>query len=158
MKYFLLAFSLFLLVSCKDGEIEVPEFTFENTVYTCGNYTLHRRNAANTKALILNLQTADLPNTAGTTDLPNAGRTVLYRVFDGTISSSYFCAAVPPTTPQVVEEWQGSNFSITIETTEDASTTPSTYQHTITLHDLLLTNGTEQEIFETFYFGVVTTN
>jgi hypothetical protein len=158
MKRIILVFGLLLSVlACKDGVIEVPEFTFEATVYTCDTYTLHRRNGDNTKALVLTLQATDLPSVAGTSTLSSSGRTVLYRVFDGAIASSYFCSAVPPASPQVVEEWEGTAFSITIVTAEDTSTSPTSYHHAITLNDLLLSRASEQEIFETFYFGLVDT-
>jgi hypothetical protein len=158
MKRIIFTFSLLLSVlACKDGVLEVPEFTFEATVYTCDTYTLHRRNVDNTKALVLTLQATDLPSVAGTTTLSSSGRAVLYRVFDGAIGSSYFCSAVPPATPQVVEEWNGTVFSITVVTTEDTSTSPTSYHHAITLNDLLLSRASEQEIFETFYFGLIDT-
>jgi len=143
--------------SCKDGIIEVPEFTFESTVYVCDTYTLYRRNGSDTKALVLTLQASDLPNTTGTGTLNSSGRTVLYRVFDGAIGSAYFCSEVPPVSPQVVEEWTGTAFSITIDTVEDISTSPITHHHTITLNDLVLSRNDEQEIFEEFYFGLVDT-
>jgi len=156
MKQFIFLLSVLLAFSsCKDGVIEVPEFTFESTVYVCDTYTLHRRNGTDTKALVLTLQASDLPSTAGTVTLNSSGRTVLYRVFDGAIGSAYFCSAVPPASPQVVEEWTGTAFSITIDTVEDTSTSPTTYHHTITLNDLVLSRNGEQEIFEEFYFGLV---
>jgi len=159
MRKMVLFFSVLLLVfSCKDGEIEVPAFTFENTLYSCGDYTLHKRNTDNTKAIILTLDNTDLPSASGTVTLAaTTSRTVLYRIFDNAITSSYFCAAVPPSSPQVVEEWQGISFTVTVATAEDASTTPVSYHHTITLNDLVLERNGVQEVFETFYMGVVDT-
>ncbi len=155
-----LGFFLVLLLSfssCKDGVIEVPEFSFEAPVYSCDTYTLHIRNTDNTKALILNLDAADLPNTAGTQTLTNGGRSVLYRIFDGAISSAYFCAAVPLSSPQVVEEWQATSFGITIVTVEDTSTTPTSYHHSITLSNMVLVRDGVEEVFESFNFGSVIT-
>lgn len=148
---------LLSFLSCKDGIVEVPEFTFEAPVYTCDTYTLHVRNTDNTKALILNLDAADLPNTVGTQTLTNSGRSVLYRIFDGAITSGYFCAAVPPSSPQVVEEWQATSFGVTIETVEDTSTTPISYHHSITLSNMVLVRNGVEEVFESFYFGTVIT-
>lgn len=150
--------ALLVILSCKDGEIEVPAFTFEDSLYSCGDYTLHRRNTDNTKAIILTLDNTDLPSASGTTTLAGTtSRTVLYRIFDSAISSDYFCAAIPPSSPQVVEEWQGTSFTLTVETIEDTTTTPVSYHHTITLNDLVLERNGVQEVFETFYLGVVDT-
>lgn len=158
MKKILSLLTVFIvLLSCKDGVLEVPAFTFDTAIHECGTYTLHRRNADNTKAIVLTLQADDLPNTVGVTNLSSSGRSVLYRIFDGAISDSYFCGAIPPATPRVIEEWNGNAFSVKIDTQEDTTTTPTSYVHTITLEDLVIERDGVQEIFQEFYFGIVVT-
>lgn len=107
----------FLLISCDDGDLIVTDFNFENkklqwcedsdtqVLFNLNNDLVHEAIAFR---FSLNNETSQFLTTQeGVTTIPlSANNQIIYRVFDSQIESSYFCNAIPPVSPKVVEEYR----------------------------------------------------
>ncbi len=104
------------LFGCDDGNIDVPEFNFENiTINNCGDIVLSKINEA--EVLVIELD-EDNTNNAFFTQIRENGEefsltesgsnTIAYRTFDAVPTVGYFCQNVPPTSPNVINEWTGT--------------------------------------------------
>lgn len=147
------------LLSCNDGDIDKPSFDFQSTVNVCDEYVAYRLGNTNSnEALIVSLNSSDIPDEAGLqTDLSlSTTRTITYRLFDDTVSTSYFCSAIPPTEPTITKNWEATSGTITIDSTtlfdEDGIATGK-LRHSITFINLVLTNGSDTLPFTEFTFG-----
>lgn len=147
------------LVSCNDGNIDKPSFDFTSTVNVCDEYVAYRLGNTNSnEALILTLNSSDIPDEAGTsTGLGlSSSRTITYRLFDATVSTSYFCSAIPPTDPTITKNWEATSGTITIESTvllDTDGVETGSLRHAITFINLVLTSGNDTLVFDIFTFG-----
>ncbi len=165
MSRILLALFLISIYSCDDGDFEIPSFDFNDTVNSCGTYVVYRTNSSQTEALILRLTDQEIipEETTSQRELSITTENVQYRIFDGEISNNYFCADIPPTEPIVTRNWTGvpgaDNF-ISIDTTAvlDDNLDVIGYEHSITIHNLILESNDESMTFETYEFGSFTIN
>lgn len=167
MKKITLLFLLVFCFSCDDGYFDVPAFDFNETVYDCdvvdNKYVLFR--LASAESLIVTLTTQQIKNevTVDPIEVLITDENVLYRTFNGEISSSYFCQTVPPIEPQVVANWTGvagtANYII-IETVEelDEDDILIGYRHFISFQNLKLQNGDNSIIYEEEIFGEFVTS
>lgn len=117
MKKFLFIISLLLLfVQCDDGDFDTPSFVFENNIDHCGNLIIFNVGVNDSEALILDLNFNNTNNIFFTTARDNEefdlNNEIFYRVFDGNVASNYFCQNIPPTSPNIVNEWNGSGILI----------------------------------------------
>ena len=162
MKKILTLIACILLISCDDGDFDVPAFEFDETVYNCSlkynSYTLFR--LSNSEALIVILTTSQVRNKVSTTSIttPISSTNVVYRTFNGDVSESYFCEDIPPLTPTVLTNWTGvtGDFSeIIIETTEELDNTSTLigYKHTISFQNLILESGNSSIVYVEELFG-----
>ncbi|WP_208021495.1 hypothetical protein [Flavicella sediminum] len=114
-----LSFLILLLTinSCDDGDFDVPSFDFDGiTINNCGNLVFHKISSSKTEALILNLSVDNEENAYFTTELTDktysitetGSNTLTYRIFNGEVSSSYFCQDIPSVSPTVSKEWLGN--------------------------------------------------
>ena len=151
---FLLLF-LIALVSCDDGDFDIPAFEFTETVETCGEYVLYRTNSDKTEAIALSVKSNFFKNEDGTDDLPiSSVNAITYRIFSEAIGSNYFCQAIPPSEPIITKELNAQSATINITTTYN--TNNETYTHQIVIKELLFLDGEERIYFETFDFGSIT--
>ena len=158
---------LLITLSCSDGNDDIASFEFEEIVNVCDEYTLYRLSTNEQReALIVTLTTQQirqddelvLPVAVTTTGLI----TVTDRVFDQPVSSSYFCATIPPAEPVVVKNWEGVSGFVLVENRpvydEDGITIVS-WEHIIVLNDVVLESGEEKLIFnDTYLYGTFTTS
>lgn len=111
--------AILLLVSCDDGDIIVTDFNFENQqLEWCGNssshvlFNLNNEQVHEAIAFRFNLETPEpqfFSTTEETIRVPlNSTNQVVYRVFDGPVSKSYFCNEIPPVAPAVSEEYRST--------------------------------------------------
>ncbi|MCB0460001.1 MAG: hypothetical protein R2821_03150 [Flavobacteriaceae bacterium] len=122
MKNLLTFLVLFLLLSCSDGNIDVPGFDFSGidpAVQRCNEDKLVIYSINDTEALIIELKekndTLFVNEGTYTYDLKETGTDkITYRTFDAKPTSSYFCQSVPPTTPMTLNEWTGTNGELII--------------------------------------------
>ena len=162
----LLALFLLSIYSCDDGDFEIPSFDFNDTVNSCGTYVVYRTNSSQTEALILRLTDQEiLPEETllSPRELSITTENIQDRLFNGEITNNYFCADVPPTEPIVTRNWtgvQGSDNFLSIETTAvlDDNLEILGYEHSITIHNLILESNGESMTFETYEFGSFTIN
>lgn len=143
------------MLSCSNGDIDIPAFDFEDTVSVCGEYVLYRTNDDDTEAIVLTLSDDDFTTEVGEKTFPiSSTREIVYRIFNDGISSSYFCQNIPPVTPTVIKELTAESGTIVITTTlgidgdEDAG-----YTYTIEVQNLVFNDDGDTITFETFNFG-----
>lgn len=158
MKKLLTLLIAFTLFSCNDGDFDVPDFEFEDTVYGCWeNRVLFITSSLDTEAMVMTLIDEELDTIVGTESYAiSSTREVAYRIFDDGIDDDYFCQAIPPTTPIVVTELNAETGTINITTSKilDENNIITAYNYVITLSDLLLVGNDGNEVFyESFEFG-----
>jgi hypothetical protein len=163
-------FALVLLVvfqSCSDGNLDISSFEFEETVNVCGSYTLYRLSTNGQKEALIVTLTAQQIRQDGEPVIPvTVSSTGLYsvtdRVFDDQVTSSYFCATVPPVEPNVVKNWEGVSGLILVENRpvyDEDGITIVAWEHIIVLNDVVLESGEEKLIFnDTFLYGTFETS
>jgi len=109
--YIYILISLAVFSSCDDGDVAVQSFDFEDqSLSYCDNdqsILFYVRNSSGTEAMLADL-TVNLTNliSAGVLSYELAGNTnkVAYRIFDASADPDYFCSAIPPTRPMVIDE------------------------------------------------------
>ena len=113
VKYFLnLLLGLTIFASCDDGDVAIQSFDFEDQALsfcdTDQSILFYVRNSSGTEAVLADL-TINFNNllNAGILSYDLSGNTnnVAYRIFDASAGPEYFCSAIPPTNPNVVEQY-----------------------------------------------------
>jgi hypothetical protein len=107
-------FGVLLFWGCDDGDVSVQSFDFENQQLSyCNNdqsILFYVQNSSGTEAVLADL-VVNLDNLleAGIVnfDLSSSTNNVTYRIFDNVPGAEYFCSSIPPTSPNVVEEFGG---------------------------------------------------
>lgn len=166
-KYVFLGLCMALLAACSDGDLQIGTIDFDgvpvafcDVIDPASETVLFKINGD--ESLILVLQRGvldqDAENDTITTESSIPGQSQLtYRVFSGETNESYFCEAIPPATPSVLEEIKAENGLVTIETVFDDES--NTLVHTISLSDVSLVNAEGERLTDTTSntFGQVTT-
>jgi len=167
MKRLVFIFFTGILMSCNDGDLQIESIDFDDiSIQTCEstitvNTTVFFKLSAE-EALILELDSGLLKNEVSldtiTSALPGES-TLIYRIFTGTVATDYFCDAIPPLTPTVLEEIEASAGEVLI-TTIQSPTDSTQYEHTIELRNITLVNEQEERITDTSIsnFGTITTS
>ncbi|HPF10096.1 MAG TPA: hypothetical protein PKW08_13435 [Flavobacteriaceae bacterium] len=113
-----------LTLSCNDGDVIVTTFDFSDSdLQFCGGqggYLFFKFNGAQTESLSLLLGTEDqLFLTTNTREftLNGTANYANYRIFSAEATSGYFCAEVPPTSPDVLSEYQANSGTAQLVTT-----------------------------------------
>ncbi|GEM_PF-275421 len=164
MKKIIVLFALaFLFQSCDDGDLTLKTFNFNNeTVQEC-NDLLYVVN--DNEIIILNIPTSNFINEATVVGTPRiytltSNDQLIYRLYDGNVSSTTICSTIPPATPNTVEEYKAqAGGQIQIITTvlpvvnETTKATTITYTHQIKLINVQFVNGDKTLNYEEFLFG-----
>jgi hypothetical protein len=113
MKKIILVITIFsLFIQCDDGDFDVPSFVFENNIDYCGDLIIYNIGQDDSEALILDIsQTNDNDEffkTEWSDKEYNLTDKIYYRVFNDVVSSNYFCQEIPPSSPNIINEWMGS--------------------------------------------------
>jgi hypothetical protein len=159
MKKILATLFIALSLSCDDGNFVISSFEFEETVNYCGEYLLYRLSTnGNKETLMVTLTTQQIQNSddpvAPVPVTENGLYTVTYRIFDDGVTSSYFCALIPPTEPKTLENWVGVDGTILVQNEpvyNDDETEIIAYNHVISINDLVLERGDNTLKFDVFY-------
>ena len=140
------------LIGCSDGELQIETIDFDEVALDfCGSATTQTElffKLNEFDALILNLDNGLIRNEPSSDTLRSAipgGSQVRYRLFDATVSSSYFCDAVPPVTPGVVEEIPGQGGEVLIFTTQSETDTTE-FEHVIRLKNVSFVNDAGERL------------
>ena len=144
MKKISLLALLSLVISCDDGDFNVPSFDFDGLqINNCGDIVLHKITSSSTESLILQLNednTEDIFFKTPVTEkeyivssISNSEHTMKYRIFKGTVDENYFCQEIPPAEPTVSEEWfgDGTLFVTNTITLDDNDGVPSEVEKVI---------------------------
>jgi hypothetical protein len=163
----LLVFAL-LLNGCDDGDLIQEDINFEDgaTLSCSTNNIIYK--LKDKESLLLEIPKSSFtfstePNLPGDTTVIEINKTnrLLYRFYNGTVSSDNICETIPPATPLVTDQWTAEAGKIKIFTTAvktvDAtnnSTKISGYSHNIVFKNVTFSksNGTSIKK-ETFPFG-----
>jgi len=109
-----------IALSCDDGNVDIPEFNFSDAeIENCGDLVLYKINENET--LIIELSNSATDENFFTTDWDNeeftlASDAITYRTLDSKPGSDYFCQNIPPTTPNIINEWIGSGELLIVDT------------------------------------------
>lgn len=159
----------FIFNSCDDGDIALENFNFDTSaaVKDCTiNNDLYFK-IKNNEALILKVPAESFVNEVTPADTPrkliiNSTNLVIYRLFNGTVSSDYFCTDIPPASPIVSDEWNAlegvQDVSGIIEITTTEILNPDTlvltgYNHRIVFRNITFANDTNSFVYEEYVFG-----
>jgi len=129
-RYLGVLFLLVVFTSCNDGDIIVTSFDFENQeLSVCGEgtskvlYNINNENIFETISFTLSSsQLSNLDNVLATNaDQPinlqlTGSNEIIYRNYDGTVPSNYFCGDIPPSSPKVIEEFKSVGGTVEITT------------------------------------------
>lgn len=166
MKKYIACVLCIIFFSCDDGDLEIETLDFDSitSVQNCGGVSVTTSNVLfkinGDEALILELPNGAIKNEVTTEDISvnvNESGSVIYRIFSGTVASSYFCDDVPPVEPVVTKEVSAEDGIIYIKTTELDSVT---FEHTIRLSGISLVteNGSRITDLRINEFGTITTS
>lgn len=152
---------IFLIQSCNDGDFDIPSFDFEGkAINNCGNeLVLFKLNES--EVLILETGINNTSNVFFTTARENQeynlNDKIIYRIFNDNINTDYFCQDIPPSTPIVNKEWEGSGTLIVTNTITDNNDGTSNYVTNFTISNLNLTSSSGNTlIFESYDFETKT--
>lgn len=129
MKKIFYLFSLIIFsVSCDDGDIITTSFDFDDAnLQLCGDsgsYVFYKINSEGTESISLRLgqdESIFLESADRNFTLEGGSNFANYRIYDGTVTSDYFCADIPPTSPGVSRDFLASSgvAQLLVETTLD---------------------------------------
>lgn len=106
----------------------------------------------NNNALLFDVKKSDLfPNAVTTPGTPRTAlintttNKVVYRVYSSGLNNTFFCNAIPPSTPTLMEEWVADNgvvdVSGIIKVVTETTSTPNQFKHTIYLYKTTFRKG-----------------
>ena len=121
MKKILALVLLCCFYSCNDGDIIVTDFDFEGqTLERCTDFdfVFFVINSEINETLALQFTTNALfLEEEGEVEVQlSSSNNVVYRRFDGEVTSSYFCSPIPPASPLVIEEFTSTAGTATLFT------------------------------------------
>jgi hypothetical protein len=171
MKRFLgILICVFAFNSCDDGNLTMETITFEDaTTESCTTnniiYKLKEKEALLLeipKSVFVNEPT--VPGTPTLIDIDNTNYRVVYRFYNGTVTSENICNTIPPAQPYVTDQWTASSGKIQIITTTIKSTDATNnssrikgYNHNIAFKNITFDKINGTQVYETFPFGDYTT-
>lgn len=152
-KNIFLLFSLIIL-SCSDGDLTIETLDFDSvSIQNCETATTATEiffKINSTEALILDLESGVLDNGNSVTDTVTTESSIssqsqlTYRIFSENVSSNYFCDAIPPSTPIVIEEIEAEEGLVLIKSIANADSTA--FNHKIELSGVTLINANGERI------------
>jgi hypothetical protein len=166
MKRYMPFVLIFAFSQCNDGDLQIESIDFDNiaiqtceTTVTTGSTVFFK--ISGEEALILDLQDGILKNEVSQDTLVSTipgQSSLIYRIFTATVAKNYFCDAIPPVEPSVLEEIEAVSGEVLVSTVQSASDT-TLFVHSIQLRDVTLINAQGERITDTSIndFGVVTT-
>ena len=126
MKRLLALVTAVIISSCDDGDLTLEQLNFDGSAVEtpCGELLLFKIGESRKESLMIELQGEStsifntLPASGNTRQYTINNSTVkaLYRIFDGDVDRNYFCNAIPPTQPLVIEEWYATGGTVEIVT------------------------------------------
>lgn len=168
-KYACLLFFALLLNGCDDGNLTVDSIDFDTVASTnCDTTNTLLYKLKDRESLLLQLAPGSLinnPTPAGQPVIYNIDDKtqyrVVYRAYDGTVGVPNICGVIPPKTPNVIEEWVGTQGKIEITTTQissppsevDGSTRITGYNHNIIFRNITFLKPSGPQVEQEYVFG-----
>lgn len=166
---------LLILNSCDDGDFTAKGFNFDENapVKSCTKNDGLYYKISGPEALILETPPSSFvneitpENQPRTVSIDNNATKVVYRSFDANLSDSYFCSAIPPSSPKVTDEWkaltgvpgQSGFLEITTSAITDQNTqTISGYNHKVIFKNITFANSKNSFVYDSYVFGNYVTN
>jgi hypothetical protein len=165
-RVFSLLFFVILLNGCDDGDLTLETIDFEDvSTQTCSDNDIIYK-LKESESLLLEIPKTTFvneptdPSSPIVLDIDNTTNRVIYRFYDGTVSSENICSTIPPAKPYTTDQWTATSGKIEITTTTitsagsvAGSTVITGYNHHIVFKNITFqkTNGTQ--VYETFVFG-----
>jgi len=125
MKKITLILIFLFTLSCDDGNFDIPEFEFASisTINNCDDVDVVLYKINGSETLIIEIDpklgaddgtflTHIWDDTTPFTVSETGANKIIYRILDDTPTKDYYCQNIPPTTPAVVDEWQGTGVII----------------------------------------------
>ena len=153
------------LNGCDDGNLVLETINFEDvsTQNCSANNVIYK--IKEKEALLLEIPKTSFINDPSITGFPteiaiSSSNRVVYRFFDGTVSTANICETIPPATPSVTDQWNATEGIIQIFTTPIKTTNATTngtkitgYNHAITFKNITFAKSAGTQVYETFAFG-----
>jgi len=160
-----LLFVALFLNSCDDGNLIQEDISFEDVATQSCNTNNIIYKLKDKEALILEIPESSFTNEPSLVGSPtiidiNSANRVVYRLYNGTVSSSTICETIPPATPIVTDQWTATAGKIQIFTTAVKTTNPidnstriTGYNHNIVFKNVTFAKNSGTQVYETFPFG-----
>jgi hypothetical protein len=160
-----LLFVALFLNSCDDGNLIQEDISFEDVATQSCNTNNIIYKLKDKESLILELPESSFTNEPSLVGSPtiidiNSANRVVYRFYNGTVSSSTICETIPPITPTVTDQWTATAGKIQIFTTAVKTTNPvdnstriTGYNHNIVFKNVTFAKNSGTQVYETFPFG-----
>lgn len=162
--FYLLLLTL-LFANCSDGDLSQEVISFDLvTTQSCSNNGIIYK-IKEQEALLIQIPPTAFTNEPTTIGNPtiidiNTTNRVVYRFYNGAVSSSMFCETIPPSSPSVSDEWIATAGKIQITTTAIKTLNAATgqtsitgYNHNIVLKNITFAKQNGTQVYETFAFG-----
>lgn len=171
-KYTCLLLFTFILSSCDDGDLTVETFNFDEvTATSCPNSEINELiyKIKGQESLLLQIPSVQLKNESTIEGQPqlltidDKSIKLVYRAYDGTVTTANICDAIRPVTPNVTNEWYATGGTISIVTKPSYIITEAENSSRINgyTHNIAITNITfakpQTQIGPSFIFGDYTT-
>jgi PBP1b-binding outer membrane lipoprotein LpoB len=159
-----LLFVALFMNSCDDGNLFQEDISFEDVATQSCNTNNIIYKLKDKESLILEIPESSFTNEPSLVGSPkiidiNSANRVVYRFYNGTVSSSIICETIPPITPTVTDQWTATAGKIQIFTTAvkttatDNSTRITGYNHNIVFKNITFAKNSGTQVYETFPFG-----
>ncbi len=165
------ALSLLVLLAfinaCDDGNLTQEDISFEDvtTTQSCSTNNLIYK-LKDQEALIMEIDKTIFPteltaaNDTINLDINTSTNRVVYRFYNGTVSTDNICETIAPATPVITEQWNATSGIIQIVTSAKKETNTTTnatkitgYNHNIVLKNVTFAKPNGTQVYETFKFG-----
>jgi hypothetical protein len=172
-KYILPIMFILIFLSCDDGNLVVQTIDFTDLPITkCGEKDVLYK-LKDSEILFLEMPLSNLPVDATPVNTPtniliSASNKIVYRLYDGTISSDNICPTVQAASPNLKEQWTTTSGTIAITTTANVVPNPAIdspnatkidkYNHSITLKNVVFAKPNGDQFYETYEFGTYQTD
>lgn len=170
MKRFLGIFLLLLTLSaCDDGDFDIESFNFSDiNSNQCNSgvsgFFIYKINAV--EVLLIQIPESSFMNQVTEIGTPRTvaitgNNKVIYRIYDGSVTTGDICNSIPPASPIVVEEWNALSGTIEIVTTVNKtidetlnSSVITGYTHNVILRNVNFLKGSgKEQLFQTLTYG-----
>lgn len=156
---------LLLLNGCDDGDLIQEDINFEDvSTQSCSTNEIIFK-LKDKESLLLEIPESTFPSEPTPEGEPiildiNDTNRVVYRFYNGTVSTDNICETIPPALPAVTDQWTATDGKIQIITTTVKTTDATTgrtkitgYNHNIIFKNITFQKQNGTQVYETFAFG-----